>query len=197
MHIVTIGGNIGCGKSTLITELAKQHTTFKEPLEKWGSWLDLFYTNPERYAFSFQMKILHDFLYFTPEQQGSNEMVITERSPLDSLYVFCKALKESKTITHMEYNLFKEYVDTIGWKPQTFVYLRTTPDICVKRMRERARQCETGVDDTYIQQIHDMYESFVSMLQDDPEVTVHVIDANVSAQEVKEKINTIMHNNAQ
>lgn len=195
MRIVTIGGNIGCGKTTVLSKLSEELTVFKEPLEKWGSWLDLFYTNPERYAFSFQMKILHDFLYFTPEQKESNDLLITERSPWDSLYVFCKTLKDSKTMTHMEYNLFKEYVDTIGWKPDTFVYLRTDPETCMKRMRERARVCETGVDDKYIQQIHDAYEKFVSVLQTDPDITVHVIDANVSAEHVyamvKQKIDAI------
>jgi deoxyadenosine/deoxycytidine kinase len=184
MRVITIGGNIGCGKTTVLSNLSKEWTVFKEPLEKWGSWLDLFYTNPQRYAFSFQMKILHDFLYFTPAQKRSDDLLITERSPLDSLYVFCKTLKDSKTITHMEYNLFKEYVDTIGWKPDTFVYLRTDPETCIQRMRERARECETGVDDKYIRQIHDAYENFVNVLQADPDITVHVIDANVSADQV-------------
>lgn len=184
MRVITIGGNIGCGKTTVLSNLSKEWTVFKEPLEKWGSWLDLFYTNPERFAFSFQMKILHDFLYFTPAQKQSDDLLITERSPLDSLYVFCKTLKDSKTITHMEYNLFKEYVDTIGWKPDTFVYLRTDPETCMQRMRERARECETGVDDKYIRQIHDAYEKFVNVLQADPDITVHVIDANVSADQV-------------
>ena len=184
MRVITIGGNIGCGKTTVLSNLSKEWTVFKEPLEKLGSWLDLFYTNPQRYAFSFQMKILHDFLYFTPAQKRSDDLLITERSPLDSLYVFCKTLKDSKTITHMEYNLFKEYVDTIGWKPDTFVYLRTDPETCIQRMRERARECETGVDDKYIRQIHDAYENFVNVLQADPDITVHVIDANVSADQV-------------
>lgn len=195
MHIVTIGGNIGCGKTTVLSKLSQERIVFKEPLEKWGSWLDLFYTNPERYAFSFQMKILHDFLYFTPEQKESSDLFVTERSPWDSLYVFCKTLKDSKTMTHMEYNLFKEYVDTIGWKPKTFVYLRTDPETCMQRIRERARECETGVDDKYIRQIHDAYEKFVKVLQADPEITVHVVDANCCAEHVfatvKEKIDAI------
>ena len=187
MRIITIGGNIGCGKSTLLTLLSKDYETYKEPIEKWGSWLDLFYTNPERYAFSFQMKILHDFLYF-PSESEQQKVVVTERSPLDSLYVFCKSLKDSKTLTHMEYNLFKDYVDTIGWKPNTFVYLKTTPYACLRRMRERARECETGVDFEYITKIHDAYETFVETLRQDPTVTVYEIDANRCAEEVYDEV---------
>lgn len=185
MHIVTIGGNIGCGKTTVLLKLMSQgKTVFTEPLEKWGSWLDIFYTNPERYGFSFQMKILHDFLYFTQEQKESNQTMITERSPMDSLHVFCKSLRDTKTITHMEYNLFNDYVNKIGWKPNTFVYLRTCPDTCIQRMHKRSRECETGVDDQYIQQIHEAYENYVNRLKNDPDVTVHVIDANMSAEQV-------------
>ena len=181
MHIITVGGNIGCGKSTLIENLRETgYVTYKEPIDKWGSWLDLFYTNPERYAFPFQMKILHDFMYFEKEQ----ELVVTERSPLDSLYVFCKSLKDSKTLTHMEYNLFKEYVDSIGWKPHTYIYLKASPDVCVDRMRKRARNCETGVDPGYIEQIHNAYESFVNLLNESPNVCVIEIDANQSVESV-------------
>lgn len=186
MRIITIGGNIGCGKSTLLTRLSKDYETYKEPIEKWGSWLDLFYTNPERYAFSFQMKILHDFLYFPSDSE--QKVVVTERSPLDSLYVFCKSLKDSKTLTHMEYNLFKDYVDTIGWKPNTFVYLKTTPYACLQRMRERARECETGVDFEYIKKINNAYENFVEMLRQDPTVTVYEIDANRCAEDVYNEV---------
>ena len=180
--IITIGGNIGCGKSTLLSLLSSEYKTYKEPIDKWGSWLDLFYTNPERYAFSFQMKILHDFMYLPPSTTTDSTVVVTERSPLDSLYVFCKSLKDSKTITHMEYNLFKEYVDTIGWKPDTFVYLRTTPEVCIQRMRERSRECETGVDFEYIRKIHDAYERFVDMLKQD--ITVLEIDASQCVDDV-------------
>ena len=186
MRIVTIGGNIGCGKSTLLTRLSNSYKTYKEPIEKWGSWLDLFYTNPERYAFSFQMKILHDFLYF--QSDSEHNVVITERSPLDSLYVFCKSLKDSKILTHMEYNLFKDYVDTIGWKPNTFVYLKTTPYVCNGRMRDRARECETGVDLEYIKKIHDAYETFVETLIQDPAVTVYEIDANRCTEDVYNEV---------
>lgn len=189
MRIITIGGNIGCGKSTLLTRLSNEYETYKEPIEKWGSWLDLFYTNPERYAFSFQMKILHDFMYFPLHGECDQKVVVTERSPLDSLYVFCKSMKDSKTITHMEYNLFKDYVDTIGWKPSTFVYLKTTPSVCLQRMRERARDCETGVDLEYIEKIHNAYESFVATLKQDPTVLVYEIDANLlCADEVYDQV---------
>ena len=99
--VTTISGNIGCGKTTIVERLFKefneQFKFYKEPLDSWGSWLDLFYTNPNKYAFPFQMKVLIDFLYFdkTVDQVDN---IITERCPLDSLYVFTKTLKNENKI---------------------------------------------------------------------------------------------------
>ena len=92
--IITISGNIGCGKTTIIDELNNIFNTnesykiFKEPIDSWGSWLDLFYTNPDKYSFPFQMKVLIDFLYL--DNISDNDIVITERSPLDSLMYLLK-----------------------------------------------------------------------------------------------------------
>ena len=189
--IITIGGNIGSGKSTVIQEIQKLvqdvRKVFPEPIEKWGSWLDIFYTNPTKYAFPFQMKILYDFLYF---DENTPPVVVTERSPIDSLYVFGKTLVDSKTMTYMEYNLFKDYVDSIGWKPNVYVYLKTSPTTCIERIKIRARNCETGIDEEYIKSIHQAYDNIVEYLPGD--TIVHVVDANKNKTDVLESVKRIL-----
>ena len=57
--IVSIDGMIGSGKSCVLDELERRgYTVFKEELDEWGSFLDHFYSNPTRWAFTLQMAVL-------------------------------------------------------------------------------------------------------------------------------------------
>lgn len=183
--IVTIGGNIGCGKSTLLKNLHPKYKVVPEPVEKWGSWLDLFYSDMKRYGLGFQMKVLYEFL--NPE-----DGTLTERCPLDALYVFGKSLVQSEIITHMEYNLFSDFVNTIGWAPNVYIYLRADPQLCFDRIKRRSRNAENGVSLEYIIQIHNQYDKFMDILRD---IGVHVytVNADYNQEHVTEAVETLLH----
>lgn len=183
MTTITIGGTIGCGKTTVLTRinLLKKFVVRFEPIEKWGSWLDMFYVNPEKHAFPFQMKVLREFSY---EKTDGN--TITERSPLDSMHIFAKVLVDTNKLTHMEYNLFGECVETFGWNPSVYIYIRTTPEECFDRLRRRNRGCETGVTFEYIQEIHNAYEHFVNEIAPEkyPNMIVKMVNGNQCEEDI-------------
>jgi deoxyadenosine/deoxycytidine kinase len=185
---ITVGGNIGCGKTTLIRTLDPKWNVKPEPIEKWGSWLDLFYSDMKRFCFSFQMKILYDFLGY-----DNDAFFVSERSPMDSLYVFAKGLVHSDIMSYMEYNLLSEFVHHIGWVPDVYIYLRTSPEICFERIQQRSRDCENGVGLDYIKTIHQEYERLTSQILVDMNVKVHVIDASKSPSEVKGAVENIIY----
>lgn len=196
--IITISGNIGCGKTTIIDNLTHFYKDkdffkiFKEPIDSWGSWLDLFYTNPNKYAFPFQMKVLIDFLYLN--NISDKDFIITERSPLDSLHVFTKTLKNDDKITYLEYNLYQEYVKKIGWKPKHIIYIQTDPNNCIQRIKTRMRGCESGIDESYIQSIHAIYEQWIDSIKNDHEsnINVHIINGNQEKETVFENVKEII-----
>lgn len=185
--IITIGGNIGCGKSTLLENLRnKGKEVIPEAVDKWGSWLDLFYSDMKRFGFGFQMKVLFDFIDAPPPG------AITERSPLDALYIFAKTLFHSETLSHMEYNLFNDYVHKIGWKPDYYIYLRTDPIVCFERIHIRSREAENGVTFEYVKTIHEMYEHFCEILKN-LGITVFTVDANQTPERVQETVERILY----
>ena len=58
MTKIVIDGNIGAGKTTQLNRIEKLgFRVVKEPIEQWP--LDLFYSDPERWGFLFQMVRLH------------------------------------------------------------------------------------------------------------------------------------------
>lgn len=185
--ILTVGGNIGCGKSTLLETLKKNgKEVVPEAVEKWGSWLDLFYSDMKRFGFGFQMKVLFDFIDTPPPG------AITERSPLDALYIFAKTLFQSETLSHMEYNLFSDYVHKIGWKPDYYIYLRADPEVCFHRIHIRSRTAENGVTLEYIKNVHEMYEKFTQVLKD-LGITVFTVDANQTPDRVQDAVDRILY----
>jgi deoxyadenosine/deoxycytidine kinase len=179
----------------VIEQLEKEYgdvcAVHPEPIQEWGSWLDLFYTDPPKYAFGFQMKILYSFLKCVQTRDSS--VLITERSPVDSLEVFAKTLYEDKIMNHLEYNLYKEYVDSIAWTPTTYIYLRTDPHTCVDRIKKRARGCESGLDEQYVHKLHGYYESL--MQNKSYPFQLYVVNANASKETVFAQVTRIINEN--
>jgi deoxyadenosine/deoxycytidine kinase len=60
---ISIDGNIGCGKSSILERLCKdmRYPVFLEPVKDWTSWLHLFYKDPARWGLSFNIKVLLSF----------------------------------------------------------------------------------------------------------------------------------------
>lgn len=180
VFIITLMGNIGSGKSTLISNL-KEFNVIQEPIHKWGEWLDLFYSNPSKYAFSFQMKVLMDF--DIPNE--FSDMVIFERSPLESKEIFAKTLLQNKTINDLEFSLLCDYHQKIAWKPNAIIYLKSPTDVCMSRINKRSRDCESGISKEYVNQLHENYESFI---KNNDEIPIFEIDAKKTEDEVYSEV---------
>tara|TARA_Y100000389_G_scaffold201059_1_gene242855 strand:- start:3772 stop:4338 length:567 start_codon:yes stop_codon:yes gene_type:complete len=172
---ISIGGNIGCGKSTLLDRLQKEgYTVFFEPVDEWKH-LTKFYENKERWSFTFQMEILNSF------QKLKQDRTIYERSPWESYHIFSKMLLESGCMSPSEFELFEGLYNKLAWKPDLFIYLRTTPDICKERIIKRQRSCETNIDVEYLKNLHDRYEALY-------ERCLVCVDANRTIDEVYEDV---------
>lgn len=171
---ISIGGSIGCGKSTILDKLQKDgYTVFFEPLDEWKH-LPKFYENKERWSFTFQMEVLNSFQQL---KQENEHCVICERSPWESYHIFSKMLLESGCMTPGEFELFEGLYHKLAWKPDLFIYLRTTPETCHDRILKRQRSCETNIDIQYLQKLHAKYDALYTR-------GIVCVDANRSVEEV-------------
>lgn len=197
--IISIGGNIGSGKSTLMNTLqdtariSKQmQKTWKiipEPVDKWGNWLNLFYSDMSKYSFGFQMKILYEYMFVKTIKTN----VITERSPMDSIYVFAHLLLLKNVLSSDEMELLRNFNSRVGWKPDVYVYIKSDPEVCHARIKERNRECETDVSLEYLKEVHQSYEEFVLNLSKVPvDIKVYVVDGNKDKNEVFSDVLEIM-----
>lgn len=158
--IVSIEGNIGSGKSTLVETLkdifkSRSDICFlDEPVETWNSIQDKngkniiekYYENQEKYAFSFQMMayISRISLLRKALKNSKNKLIITERSIFTDRNVFAKMLYDDDKIQEVEFVIYNKWFDEfINDIPDiNVIYLQVKPEIAMERVIKRNRPGE-------------------------------------------------------
>jgi deoxyadenosine/deoxycytidine kinase len=194
--IVSIEGNIGSGKSTVMNHL-KEHLTVignrsvvyvDEPLDQWMSiknkdgvnMLELFYTDPKKYAFSFQMMAyisrlanLHNTI-----EKHPNNIIVMERSLLTDYNVFAKMLHESADLLDEEYAIYKMWFYHFNdIDMDALIYLQCSPEVSMERYTNRNRTGES-LSLEYMTKVHERHEQWIHNMESRP---LLIIDNEVSS----------------
>ena len=183
--IVTIDGNIGCGKSTIMRYLEKNFANYcgsksnnckicflQEPVSSWESIGDAngksiithFYENNERYSFAFQVMAYTSRLSLLMEALKENyDVIISERSIYTDKFVFAKSLYDAKKMSLIEYIIYLKMFDEFSTIINKFkmVYIRTSPEICDLRVKRRGRLGET-IPLEYLQDCHHYHDVWLN-----------------------------------
>lgn len=186
---VSIEGNIGSGKSTVISRICQELRLpmFLEPVDSWKEWLTLYYQDSDRWGFSMNLNVLMSF----HKWHDNNFLGIYERSPLSNRYVFTELQK----LNPLEQKLFEEVYEQLAWVPDVVIYIRTDPEVSMERMQKRARECENGVPFEYLKAIHEKYEKMFKTdeyLEDiytqGQKCKLIMIDGNQNSEEVYQEV---------
>lgn len=180
---ISIDGNIGAGKSSVLRHLAEKWETRLEPVEEWANLMRLMYADPVRWSTAFNINVLLGFSEHPAEPR--HNVVVSERSPLSSLHVFAVLQKDLGHMTDLETDLVRRVYDRVAWIPDAIVYLRTSPQVAYQRMQTRNRAEESTVTLDYIQSVHDYYERLMasSAMGNARVVTVDADQDGVAVQE--------------
>lgn len=179
--LFSIEGNIGSGKSTLVNLLKKEFKKISnirvhfvdEPVSEWEmiqsedgkNMIELFYSDPKKYAFSFQMMayisrlaLLHEAIMLYP-----NDIIITERCLLTDYYVFAKLLHDKKDMLDVELQIYQKWFYHFQQKIEVtgFIYIRTDPELAYERCMKRARLGET-IQLDYLKKCHEKHDEWFS-----------------------------------
>ncbi len=177
MFRVAVEGNIGSGKSTLLEHLqtCRDSRVIFEPVGRWqnvggSNLLGLYYQDKARWSFSFQSMVQLSFvelnMALAREVTISRSVIYQERSIYASKNVFAEhsvregsLLPVEATILDQSFNVFLS--SGLVCPLDMIVYLRTPPNVCLQRLKERARAEETEVPLKYITSIHDLYDDWL------------------------------------
>lgn len=160
MTIITIDGNIGAGKTTILNYIHANHNIYVdlEPIEKWKPFLDDIYLNKKKY-FNFQIRVWLDRSWI--QEKDNNSIIVMERSPYFIRHTFNYYMIENNLLNLQEGNIMNELYDKtdIIWKSNYYIYIRSSPSKCLQRIQERGRNNEKDIDIDYLTDIHNFHEN--------------------------------------
>ncbi len=178
--LVTIEGDIGAGKSTLIDYLKREHPEWHFVDEPVGVWqglknesgenlLELFYKDTTKYAYTFQncaiLSRARNIQNAVRSWQAdcaadpslaANNVFITERC-LDTDYnVFAKMMYDTGKMGLLEWDLYKmwyEFAKDNSYPLKGIIHVCTPPEVCDERIHIRGRKGEENIPLEYLQSL--------------------------------------------
>lgn len=191
-NFIAIEGNIGAGKTTLSTLLAK-HLNARLVLEQFSEnpFLPEFYRNPNKVAFPLELSFLADRYSQLKNDLINldlfNEITVADYFIYKSLIFAGNNLKEDELILYQR--LFDIIASSLP-KPDLLIYLYLDTAQLKKNIIKRGRDYEQHISPEYLEQIQNRYLTFLNEL---PNQRVLVIDMQgVDFVENKEKFNEIL-----
>lgn len=180
--IISVEGNIGVGKSTMLDNIEnyinKTNITdivvMREPIEKWTepdengiSILEKFYKDKQKYTFSFQVYVLLTIIDAIKNIIKTNpncKIIICERSLSASRYVFADMLHAENIFDTTQYNIYCKLYEEIADKyiAVKTVYLSCPLSTIKERIQKRNRSGEEYVTMDYLEKCNEYYNRLIS-----------------------------------
>jgi len=182
---VAIAGNIGVGKSTLVTMLSDRlgWKPFYEPVGE-NPYLADFYRDMRAWAFHSQIFFLTRRLRIHRQMIDHPSSAIQDRSVYEDAEVFAHNLFRQGAIGERDYISYRElYQVLIEFlpPPDLVVYLRASIPTLQERIRLRGRDYERQITAEYLHQLNDLYESWIARFSLCPVLTVPADDLDYVA----------------
>ncbi len=182
---VAVAGNIGVGKSTLVTMLSDRlgWKPFFEPVGE-NPYLADFYRDMRTWAFHSQIFFLTRRLRIHRQMIDHPSSAIQDRSVYEDAQVFAHNLFRQGLIGERDYNSYCElYQVLIEFlpPPDLVVYLRASVSTLQERIRLRGRDYERQITTDYLGQLNELYESWISRFSLCPVLTVPADDLDYVA----------------
>ena len=180
--ILSIEGNIGSGKSTIIDYLKERYKNDKEfiflpePVDEWETIKDeenitilqKFYNDQKKYSFTFQIMAYISRLNLLRKtiKENPGKIIISERSLFTDKYVFAKMLYDSGNMESIQYQIYNKWFESfLDLAPVSkMIYLKTDPKVSFERISIRNRNGEENIPFEYIENCHKYHNSMYDII---------------------------------
>ncbi len=165
MHIA-IAGNIGSGKTTLTTLLAK-HYKWQPHFEEVDDnpYLIDFYKDMHRWSFNLQVYFLKRRLRQIKTLNKSGKKIVQDRTIYEDAHIFAPNLHAMGLMTTRDFENYQdlfELMDEFITPPDLLIYLRATVPALVENIQKRGREYEEAIRLDYLNRLNERYEAWIS-----------------------------------
>ena len=201
MHIA-VAGNIGSGKTTLTTLLAKQ---FKwephyEDVDD-NPYLNDFYEDMQRWSFNLQIFFLNSRFSQVAKIMKSGKTVIQDRTIYEDANIFAPNLHAMGLMTTRDFKnyqeLFSLMVEFIK-PPDLLIYLRGSVPSLVKQIEKRGRAYENSIRIDYLRRLNERYEAWISTYEYGKMLVIDIDEINFAENQehlgmIVSRVNAELH----
>jgi deoxyadenosine/deoxycytidine kinase len=165
MHIA-VAGNIGSGKTTLTSLLAKHYKweAHYEDVES-NPYINDFYEDMQRWSFNLQIYFLNTRFNQIQEIRKKKKNFIQDRTIYEDAYIFAPNLHSMGLMTTRDFenyftlfNLLESFIAA----PDLLIYLRSSVSTLVNHIQSRGREYEESIRLDYLKRLNERYEAWIS-----------------------------------
>ena len=165
MHI-GIAGNIGSGKTTLTTLLARHYGwTPKFESVTYNPYLADYYADIKRWSFALEMYFLQQRLHDVLEIAKSKEVIIQDRTLMEGVNIFVANNYAQGNLTERDYNTYMDTYNVmmeVVKQPDLMIYLRSGLEHLVSQIQKRGRDYEQSISIEYLDGLNQRYEQWIA-----------------------------------
>ena len=196
MHI-GIAGNIGSGKTTLTSLLAKHYhwSPHFEDVDD-NPFLHDFYDDMQRWSFNLQIYFLNTRFNKILKIRQSGKTVIQDRTIYEDAYIFAPNLHSMGLMSTRDYDTYLslfELLSSLIQPPDLIIYLRASIPTLVNQIQKRGRKYENTIRLDYLRRLNERYEAWISTYKQGKILIVDVDSTNFSEnpEDLRNVINKI------
>ena len=165
MHIA-ITGNIGSGKTTLTSLLAKHYKwqAHYEDVDD-NPYLNDFYNDMQRWSFNLQIYFLNSRFNQILEFRKGGKSMIQDRTIYEDAYIFAPNLHAMGLMTTRDFENYFSLFDSMEpfiTPPDLMIYLRASVPTLVDQIQQRGRDYEEAIRLDYLMRLNERYEAWIS-----------------------------------
>jgi deoxyadenosine/deoxycytidine kinase len=175
-YFITIAGNIGVGKSTLVALLSHKlgwdqamETVAENP------YLVDFYSDMNRWGFHSQIFFLVRRLQQHYDLLQQSNPVLQDRSVYEDAEIFARNLYHQGHLTERDWQSYYDLYQTMTrmlQPPDLVIYLRASTPTLRRRIAGRGREYERAIAEEYLDDLNDLYDQWAAGFTLSPVLTV-------------------------
>ncbi len=194
---IAVAGNIGAGKTTLSTRLARHYgweVQYEDATD--NPYLSDFYDNMERWSFNLQIYFLNSRYRQILRIRQGDKTVIQDRTIYEDANIFAPNLHEMGLMTRRDFEnyftLFRIMAQQVS-PPDLLIYLRASISTLVSHIHVRGRDYEGNMSLDYLKRLNAKYEDWINAYKEGPLLIINAdeIDFEQNPEDLGRVINLV------